>query len=252
MGPRHTLYRNSADSFSCLSFLSSETAQQRLGGGWVGEGMCFIPGRETISFFRFSSGSMTTKKVKNHFGGDFYIGREVGRREHFQPWNSVFCLVDTHTHMHTYTLGRGIRLLLLPDLLTWVFLQLSSCCSYVGRRGGGPQEISIGKNCDKFGIVVHELGHVVGFWHEHARPDRDQHVTIIRENIQPGKEPVWSLEATGEEGGIHGVRQEWRRGVAGSGPMLICKYGGSNLIVQGFVISTATVHPWPFLGGRLP
>ncbi|XP_018429646.1 PREDICTED: tolloid-like protein 2 [Nanorana parkeri] len=56
---------------------------------------------------------------------------------------------------------------------------------HVGRRGGGPQAISIGKNCDKFGIVVHELGHVVGFWHEHTRPDRDEHVTIVRENIQP-------------------------------------------------------------------
>uniref|UniRef100_A0A4W3GN19 Metalloendopeptidase n=1 Tax=Callorhinchus milii TaxID=7868 RepID=A0A4W3GN19_CALMI len=62
------------------------------------------------------------------------------------------------------------------------------CCSYVGRRGNGPQAISIGKNCDKFGIVVHELGHVIGFWHEHTRPDRDDHVTIIRENIQPGQE----------------------------------------------------------------
>lgn len=64
----------------------------------------------------------------------------------------------------------------------------SRCCSYVGRRGGGPQAISIGKNCDKFGIVVHELGHVVGFWHEHTRPDRDRHVSIVRENIQPGQE----------------------------------------------------------------
>ncbi|MGH0167823.1 UNVERIFIED_CONTAM: hypothetical protein FKN15_053442 [Acipenser sinensis] len=62
------------------------------------------------------------------------------------------------------------------------------CCSYVGRRGGGPQAISIGKNCDKFGIVVHELGHVIGFWHEHTRPDRDNHVSIVRENIQPGQE----------------------------------------------------------------
>ncbi|KAJ7305195.1 hypothetical protein JRQ81_011103 [Phrynocephalus forsythii] len=62
------------------------------------------------------------------------------------------------------------------------------CCSYVGRRGGGPQAISVGKNCDKFGIVVHELGHVIGFWHEHTRPDRDDHVSIIRENIQPGQE----------------------------------------------------------------
>ncbi|KAL0183454.1 hypothetical protein M9458_022829, partial [Cirrhinus mrigala] len=51
--------------------------------------------------------------------------------------------------------------------------------------GGGPQAISIGKNCDKFGIVVHELGHVIGFWHEHTRPDRDEHVDIFRENIQP-------------------------------------------------------------------
>uniref|UniRef100_A0A672L074 Metalloendopeptidase n=1 Tax=Sinocyclocheilus grahami TaxID=75366 RepID=A0A672L074_SINGR len=62
------------------------------------------------------------------------------------------------------------------------------CCSFVGRRGGGPQAISIGKNCDKFGIVVHELGHVIGFWHEHTRPDRDEHVDIFRENIQPGQE----------------------------------------------------------------
>lgn len=56
----------------------------------------------------------------------------------------------------------------------------------MGRRGGGPQAISIGKNCDKFGIVVHELGHVIGFWHEHTRPDRDEHVSIIRDNIQQG------------------------------------------------------------------
>ncbi|TNM91924.1 hypothetical protein fugu_018936 [Takifugu bimaculatus] len=62
------------------------------------------------------------------------------------------------------------------------------CCSYVGRRGGGPQAISIGKNCDKFGIVVHELGHVIGFWHEHTRPDRDEHVSIVRDNIQQGQE----------------------------------------------------------------
>ncbi|XP_061711471.1 bone morphogenetic protein 1 [Cydia pomonella] len=62
------------------------------------------------------------------------------------------------------------------------------CCSFVGKRGGGAQAISIGKNCDKFGIVVHELGHVVGFWHEHTRPDRDRHVQIIRDNIMMGQE----------------------------------------------------------------
>lgn len=62
------------------------------------------------------------------------------------------------------------------------------CCSFVGKRGNGPQAISIGKNCDKFGIVVHELGHVVGFWHEHTRPDRDEHVIIQKNNIMQGQE----------------------------------------------------------------
>ena len=69
--------------------------------------------------------------------------------------------------------------------LNW-FDFLVRCCSFVGKRGNGAQAISIGKNCDKFGIVVHELGHVVGFWHEHTRPDRDNHVHIIRENIMAG------------------------------------------------------------------
>lgn len=58
----------------------------------------------------------------------------------------------------------------------------------MGKRGNGPQAISIGKNCDKFGIVVHELGHVIGFWHEHTRPDRDENVQIITENIMDGQQ----------------------------------------------------------------
>ncbi|VDM95878.1 unnamed protein product [Thelazia callipaeda] len=62
------------------------------------------------------------------------------------------------------------------------------CCSYVGRKGNGPQAISIGKNCDKFGIVVHELGHVIGFWHEHTRLDRDQHVDIFYRSIQQAQD----------------------------------------------------------------
>lgn len=64
----------------------------------------------------------------------------------------------------------------------------SSCCSFVGKRGNGPQAISIGRNCDKFGIVVHELGHVVGFWHEHTRPDREKHVVIEHNNIMKGQD----------------------------------------------------------------
>lgn len=85
---------------------------------------------------------------------------------------------------------------LINNLSTFAILQIQlldeimcnnySCCSYVGRKSNGPQAISIGKNCDKFGIVVHELGHVIGFWHEHTRLDRDQHVDIFYKSIQQG------------------------------------------------------------------
>uniref|UniRef100_A0A2C9KBX8 Metalloendopeptidase n=1 Tax=Biomphalaria glabrata TaxID=6526 RepID=A0A2C9KBX8_BIOGL len=57
------------------------------------------------------------------------------------------------------------------------------CCSYVGKKGDGEQTVSIGKYCDRHGIIVHELGHAIGFWHEHTRPDRDQYVEIFLDNV---------------------------------------------------------------------
>ena len=66
-----------------------------------------------------------------------------------------------------------------------VFSQSNYVChSYVGKQEKGPQPVYLAETCLwHFGIPVHEIAHVMGVWHTHMRPDRDEYVTIHHDNL---------------------------------------------------------------------
>jgi predicted Zn-dependent protease len=71
---------------------------------------------------------------------------------------------------------------------TYVLIRPGSGCSAdVGYRAGSVRKVNLANNCST-GNTIHELGHIVGLWHEQSRSDRDTFLEVKWANVQPGME----------------------------------------------------------------
>ncbi|KAB7504556.1 hypothetical protein Anas_13446 [Armadillidium nasatum] len=51
-------------------------------------------------------------------------------------------------------------------------------------RSGSPQYLNVTLPClSSYGSILHEMLHTIGLGHEHQRPDRDEHIEIMWENL---------------------------------------------------------------------
>ncbi|VDK79554.1 unnamed protein product [Litomosoides sigmodontis] len=60
--------------------------------------------------------------------------------------------------------------------------KVDGCFSEVGRTSG-VQVLSLDNGCLEYTTIIHEMMHVIGFYHEHERWDRDDYINIFWKNI---------------------------------------------------------------------
>ncbi|KAJ7378867.1 metalloendopeptidase [Desmophyllum pertusum] len=65
----------------------------------------------------------------------------------------------------------------------------------------------MGSGCQYVGLVLHEFGHAIGYFHEHNRPDRDDVVDIQWDNIQYGFKDAF-YKYTFDEADVQGFKYD--------------------------------------------
>jgi len=48
-----------------------------------------------------------------------------------------------------------------------------------------PNVVNLGSGCVYKRIILHEIGHGLGLYHQHSRPDRDDFIHVYRDNVEP-------------------------------------------------------------------
>lgn len=97
--------------------------------------------------------------------------------------DEVALIESAFEEFHRHTCIRLIRRTNQNDYV--LIIKGLGCWAYIGRKRG-LQHLSLGSDCfikNAKGLIIHEVMHAIGFWHEHTRWDRDDYVQILWSNI---------------------------------------------------------------------
>ncbi|KAF7627265.1 Metalloendopeptidase, partial [Meloidogyne graminicola] len=126
--------------------------------------------RQAINSITFPTSLWQNRKVPYTFGNSLTEDRKQRIREALKFWSEQTCLN---------------------------FIEEQLYQNYVGKQEGD-QYVSIGEDCDQFGIITHEIAHALGFFHEQSRWDRDKFVKVSLNSIKAGYEDQFDKETEEE------------------------------------------------------
>lgn len=126
-----------------------------------------------------SRGAASVDLTKNWNNGVIYYSFGTGFTS-----ASISTIKAAIAHWETNTSFRFVQRTAQKDYVE--FVNAGGNWSYVGRIGG-KQQLSLSATAS-MGNAAHEIGHLVGLFHEHSRTDRDKYVTVRWDKVAVGYE----------------------------------------------------------------
>lgn len=162
--------------FETLFVNGSEVSAMRVEDEYVMEGDILLPPSEPSPDSRTEAAGVISQRWPN---GVVYYAIDPGMPQ--------VNLTNIQAALNYWRQETNVRFVKRTNQPNYVAFQPSTGCSAHVGMIGGRQVINLSTECD-YGNTVHEIGHCVGLFHEHTRPNRDKLIRINFENILEGYE----------------------------------------------------------------